>query len=140
MPEAKYTILVPRHDDQGNILIPIAGYAREYLNQLGIMKHIYVEDSFTRNEQDSLQSIVVVADDTPEVDSTIKQTASYLGELVNRWGIAVFKEGKDGIRTWEIANTNYRPDEPAKDELIDLPTLDQVNPGTPATSGPVNVV
>lgn len=49
----------------------------------------------------------VLAHDTPETDSYIKQLASHVGELVNRRYVLVSKEGSQGTQAWRISNRHY---------------------------------
>jgi hypothetical protein len=142
VPEAKYTILVPLQDDRGNQLVPLSPYARQYLQNIGISDKVYTEPSKHDGTID-LETLVVLAEDNPMADSSIKQTAHYLAELVNSWGIICIKEGKDGVKTWQIANTNYRPDEPADPKVLSQPetkdttSLDQLEqPASPEAISP----
>lgn len=134
MQEAKYTILIPLQDDRGNQLTPLSSYARQYLQQAGISERVYTEPPKHDGNMD-LETMVILAEDNPMVDSSIKQTASYLAALVNSWGILCIKEGNKGVKTWQIANNSYRPDEPADQKVLQTNVIDSDDPffGQPDT-------
>jgi hypothetical protein len=112
MQEARYTILVPQTDDIGNALKDLSGYVRTSLEKALPRATVWQEGSRSKGFE-SYGTVVLIAPETPEVDSHVKQMAHYVGEAANRWGVTCFKEGKQGIKTWQIQNASYRADEPA---------------------------
>lgn len=64
----------------------------------------------------------VVALDTPETDSYIKQMSVMLGEWCNHHMIHVTKDGNQGIQPWQMVNHKYNGG-PAHPDIIDTPTL-----------------
>ena len=127
MAQAKYSILVPRVDNQGNELRDIAAAAHHYLFY-GPLK---VEGSFIEPNKighwrdapaEPHDALVTYAEDSPEMDSQMKQLAAHVADVANQWGIFIAKEGKNGIQTWVINNPQYRDGEPAEDIALAEPT------------------
>lgn len=115
---AKYRIAIPKVDNFGNPLRNIAGAAHTYL----FYGPLHIERSWTekgiqgnwRDDPDeTYDHLIAVAQESPQMDSSMKQLAVHIGEACNQWGIFVLKEGKNGPTPWTVRNPNYRPNEPA---------------------------
>jgi hypothetical protein len=97
MPSAKYTILVPSHP-------PVAQAVYEYLSD-GPVK----TDAINVIPGNPWTQIYAWAEDIPEVDSHMKQIGTYAAQAVNVPSLTVMKDGKNGVSTWEMRNTQYNP-------------------------------
>lgn len=115
--QARYAIHVPTHDNTGQPLRDLAQAAHEHLFRAGAIEGSYIERGKVGNWRDyapeGMDHLVTYAEDTPETDSHIKQTAQYVGELANQEAMAIEKHGKDGPVLWVVDNSNHRPNEPA---------------------------
>jgi hypothetical protein len=67
-------------------------------------RNVYMDGSFQNYEP-----VSIITEDTPHADSTVKQAAAYVAEVVGSGSIIVSKHGKDGITTWPIRNTASPP-------------------------------
>lgn len=65
---------------------------------------IHSEGPHIDHDGQAFKHLVIVSNDSPEVDSHVKQLASHVGELTNHPATAVLKEGKGGPQGWTIAN------------------------------------
>ena len=108
MAQAKYTLMIPLNDNLGNELQDIATAAHQYLFESGKVEGTYIEGPKKGNWRDDPQELfehlITVADDTPEMDSTIKHLALVIARAANQWGVFCTKEGKNGIESWTIQN------------------------------------
>lgn len=121
--KAKFSIHVPTRDNLGNQLRDLATAAHQHLFQNAGIDGSYIErgkDGNWRDDpQEKLDHLVTFADDTPEIESHMKQTAAHIGDLANQWGVTVTKEGKDGPNLWVIDNPNYAEGAPAQDAALE---------------------
>lgn len=134
--QAKYSMLVPKVDNLGNELVDIASAAHHYLFY-GPMR---IEGSFVeRDKQGNWRDldpephdmIVTYADDSPQMDSQMKQAAAYVADVANQWGIFVIKEDGKSINTWTVANPAFRPGEPAEQLALAQPESTMAPSGNP---------
>jgi hypothetical protein len=111
MARAKYTIMIPLADNLGNELQDISTAAHKYLFDSGKVEGTYIEGPKKGNWRDDPQEffehLITIADDSPEMDSTIKHLALVVARAANQWGVFCTKEGKDGIHDWTISNKDY---------------------------------
>lgn len=105
---AKYTIHVPTHDTMGNLLQDLSYQAHAHLSKaLGRMIHsLHVEGPYQHGTS-TARHLLLVAHDTPEVDSHVKQTATQLAEAANHPTVTVIKESQQGIQPWTMQNKSY---------------------------------
>lgn len=115
MAHAKYSVYVPKHDTLGNPLADLAKAAHDHLAYGPTKRHIKGSQIHRGIEMGSGPHDVVVAyaEDSPEMDSHVKQVASFVGELANHPSLFVSKEGKN-VTSWPIRNSLYRHGEPAE--------------------------
>ncbi len=116
-------MLIPKVDNVGNALVDIASAAHHWLFYGPLkVEGSYVERDKMGNWRDMdpepHDMIVAYADDTPEMDSQMKQLGVHVADVANQWGIFVVKENGKGINTWTVANPHFRPDEPADDAAL----------------------
>ena len=96
MAQARYTVLVPN----------LPGLARAV--------HTYLSDGPIRAKAlNTVQghpsdAIIAWADESPEVDSHMKQLGTYIAEAANVESVSVVKEGKT-TSTWTMRNKHYVP-------------------------------
>ena len=115
--EAKYEVLIPKADNLGNPLIDLAPHAMHYLSKSIITTSIHVDTGrrvFWEGREEPFDALVVTAEDKPQIDSTIKQLAAYVGEVANQDLVLVSKHGTNGIDTWPIKNASYQEGQPAE--------------------------
>lgn len=105
MAAAKYTVNVPAADELGNRLKIHRGVHQHLLN-LG-------HDMPAIHEGYPIHQVSTWAEESPEMDSTMKQIGSYVGEIANAPHIFVTREGKNTAR-WPIRNPHYFEGEPAE--------------------------
>jgi hypothetical protein len=124
--QAKYTVMIPTHDNLGQQLgdIPTAAHHWLFYHPKVKVQGSYIQGPMKGNWRDDPQEtfhhLVTYADDTPEMDSTIKQLAHHVADVANQWGVFVAKEGgKQGIQSWVIDNPNYRHGEGADAAVLD---------------------
>lgn len=117
---AKYTIMIPTHDNLGQELGDISTAAHHWLfygpgpNVEGSFIEGPKRGNWRDDPQEEFNHLVTYAEDSPEMDSTVKQLAVHIAEIANQWGVFVTKEGgKAGIQSWVIDNPNYRHGEGA---------------------------
>lgn len=117
MAKAKYTLMIPLADNLGNELEDISTAAHQYLFDSGKVEGTYIEGPKRGNWRDDPQELfehlITVAEDTPEMDSTIKHLALVIARAANQWGVYCTKEGKDGIQDWTIKNKDADMEAPA---------------------------
>ena len=119
MADAKYTLMIPIRDNLGNNLGDIATAAHHWLfyGPGPKVEGSYIEGPKRGNWRDDPQEefnhLITVAEDTPEMDSTIKQLALHIAHAANQWGLFCIKEGKDGIQKWTVPNSDYQEGVPA---------------------------
>lgn len=101
MAKAHYTIHVPNQHRR------IGLAAHHYLTSAPI-RGINAATVQYGHPHDSLN---VIGEETPEMDSHMKQTGAFIGELANEPFIDVLKQGKQ-LAHWPIHNPHYLP-EPA---------------------------
>jgi hypothetical protein len=124
--KAKYTIMIPTTDNLGQPLVDIATAAHRvmFYGPLQIQGS-YVDPGKHGNWRDSDPEphdlLVTIAEDTPEMDSHVKQIALEVGEFANQWGIFVVKEGKDGITDWVVDNPRYQDGQGAEPTALAQP-------------------
>lgn len=96
--KAHYTIHVPSHARQ------VAIAAHHYLTS-GPIRGVNTATVSFGHPNDALH---VVGDETPELDSHIKQTGTFIGDVANVSHIDVTKQGKN-VAHWPMANPHYQP-------------------------------
>lgn len=122
MASAKYTVLIPTHDELGQQL-----QLSEAVHQAVTSSNVRVEAA-TVTHGNPYDSLTIWAEDTPESDSNIKQLGVHTAEVANVQSISVTKEGKTGA-TWQMRNPSYIPQQGAEPSALAIPL-----PLTPGTS------
>lgn len=118
---AKYTIQIPTTDNEGNQLADLASAAHESLFRYGPQSNqvqgtkIYrgVAGNWRSDAQEIFDELITYAEDTPEMDSTMKELATHVAEIANQWGVMVFKEGEDAPKMWMMQHPNATGEGPA---------------------------
>ena len=131
MAQAKYTLFIPTSDDQGSPLRQLAEHAHRHLMEVLPRAVIHIEPARQMShgrQPESHEAIVIHAEDTPITDTRIKQVGAQIAEVANRWGIVGVKEGKQGVRTWEISNPHHQPGHPAEHLALEPQTAAPVAP------------
>lgn len=98
MAKAQYTIHIPNHARQVGIA------AHHYLTS-GPIRGINAATLTYGHPHDSLH---VIGEETPELDSHIKQTGTFVGDVANVPVIDVIKNGKNVVH-WQMRNPHYQP-------------------------------
>ena len=116
--QAKYRVMIPTKDNLGHDLGDIATAAHQWLWQATGVEGTRIEGPVRGNWRDDPQEefydLVTFANDTPEMDSHIKQLAMEVARGANQWGVFVTKEGKQGGQSWTIDNPDYHPGAPSE--------------------------
>lgn len=101
--QAKYTVKIPQGQDD------LAGAALHYLHYGSDTRF---EDATLHRGVQSFDGqhdyLIMLAEDSPEMDSRAKQLAHYVAEAGNVESILVTKENKDGVNSWVIRNRAYQ--------------------------------
>jgi hypothetical protein len=118
--QAKYMIMVPRVDNLGNPLTDIAAAAHRFLFYGPLkVEGSYIDPGKRGNWRDDdpeeYDHLITFAEDTPQMDSEMKQLAAEIADAANQWGIFMTKEGGGNIVSWTVPNPVYREGEPALD-------------------------
>ena len=108
---SRYTILIPKEDELRQPL-QLAAAAHQYVND----GHIKCEGSNVHHGT-PFDSLVIWAEDKPEIDGNIKHLAVYVAEVANVKYITVVKDGKNG-KAWHMNNNSYRPHEGADEVAL----------------------
>lgn len=114
--QALYTIQIPTSDNLGNPLGDLATAGHHWLWQQTGQQGSRIRRGIHGNwegEQEVYDDLEVMAEDTPEMDSHIKQLAKHLNEAANQWGMFVMKQGAQGPQSWVIDNPSYQEGAPA---------------------------
>jgi hypothetical protein len=124
---SKYTVQIPVKDNLGQPLKDIATAAHHYLHN-GPIKNVgskiyrNVEGNWRDDPQERFDDLILVVDDTPEMDSAVKQLAVHIADVANQWGVYVTKEGKNGIQDWVMPPPQFRKGEGADPAMLkDVP-------------------
>jgi hypothetical protein len=137
--QAKYTIHIPTHDNLGQPLRDLATAAHRHLFQNGVIEGSYIEPgkkgNWRNDPQETFDHLVTYAEDKPETDSHLKQTATHIADLANQWGVTVTKEGPKGPMLWIVDNPGYRDGEGAHPDA--LPYVPVAQRGTPPSDSPL---
>jgi hypothetical protein len=96
--KAKYTIFIPSEAKN------VAYAAHHYLAHGPL-----ATGAATVHHGHPFDTLIVFAEDTPEIDSHIKQLGAFVGEVANTQSIHVTKETGKAVHTWELANPYYTP-------------------------------
>lgn len=122
---AKYIIQIPTTDNEGNKLKDLAAAAHESLYRYAPVKGIQgtrirrgIQGNWADDEPETFDDLEVYADDSPEVDSTMKELAVHVAELANQWGVMVFKEGEGAPKAWQMEAPNVTGTGPADEAAI----------------------
>lgn len=108
MAKAHYTIHVP------NTARNVSVAAHHYLTN----GPIHGINSATVQFGHPHDSLTVVGDETPELDSHIKQTGTFIGDVANIPFINVIKQGKN-VAHWTMHNPNYQAQPPGPPAALD---------------------
>lgn len=121
--QAKYVVMIPQRDNLGNDLGDVATAAHHWLTYgpgpkiEGSFIHRNIDGNWRDHPRETFDHLITYAQDTPEMDSHVKQLAAHVAEHGNQWGVMVAKEGgKKGVDSWIIPNPQYRDGESAQTE------------------------
>jgi hypothetical protein len=118
--QAKWTVMIPQKDNLGNDLGDVATAAHHWLHYGpgpkvdGSFIHRNIQGNWRDEPAELHDHLVTVAQDTPEMDSYVKQLAHHIGEAANQWGVFVMKEGGGNTHSWVIDNRNYQEGQPSE--------------------------
>jgi hypothetical protein len=101
--KAKYSVFIPSEARQ------VAVAAHHYLSYGPL-----ATSAATVQHGHPFDILIVFAEDTPEIDSHIKQLGVFVGEVANAQSIHVTKETGKAVHTWELANPYYQPPAPVQ--------------------------
>jgi hypothetical protein len=103
---ALYTIHAPTHDPFGNKLaINTIGHPAFDFSKLKRLVHdVHTEGP---HEGHPYRHVKVLAVDSPEVDSHVKNAAATIAELSAHPSVFVHKQGVRGHEPWTVSNLNY---------------------------------
>lgn len=120
---ARYTIHIPTHDTLGNPLLDLSVNAQQRLTKaLSRMIHsLHAEGPYDHGTHGA-RHLHLVAHDTPEVDSHVKQLATELAHVANHPHVTVIKESQQGIQPWIMPNKRHDPRVPSQYALAPVPT------------------
>jgi hypothetical protein len=105
---AKYIVRVPTHDPHGNLLQDLTPICWQHLqNKIPQLIHSMHAEGPHAGHQGTHRHLHILAYDTPETDSHVKQVATHVGQLVNHQTILVSKEGAQGAQAWHVPNQHY---------------------------------
>lgn len=107
MAKARYSIHVPNHARQ------VALAAHHYLTN-GPIRGIGTATLSYGHPHDSLH---VIGEESPELDSHMKQTGTFIGDVANVPYIDVVKHGKN-IAHWQMFNPHYQPQQMAAPQAL----------------------
>lgn len=111
--QAKYTLAIPHSDLLGNRLHDIAAAAHHWLingPEKVDASHIQRDIEAHNGMHDFL---VAIGEDSPRLDSTMKQLGHHIVDAANHPVATVMKEHDKGIQSWQINNMNYQPGVPS---------------------------
>lgn len=96
--KAKYTVFIPSEAKQ----VAVAAHHFLAYGQLPT-------GASTVHFGHPFDTLVTFAEDSPEIDSHMKQLGTFVGELANAQSIHVTKETGKAMKTWEMHNPYYQP-------------------------------
>lgn len=111
MASAKYTVHIPGTDELGQPL-KASGAAHHYLTY-GKLPFSAVGVQYGH----PFDQVTAWGEETPEIDSHMKQLGAYAGEIANHPSVTVTREGKTPAY-WEIHNPHYRSGEGAESSVL----------------------
>lgn len=115
--QALYTIQIPTHDNLGNHLGDLATAAHHWLwqktGQQGSRIRRNTHGNWQDDPQETFDDLEVIGEDSPHMDSHIKQLAKHLNEAGNQWGMFVMKQGGGNVTSWVVDNPHYQEGAPA---------------------------
>lgn len=118
---AQYVVYLPTHDHYGNLLKDFGPPAHEWLaGKLGRNLHsIHVEGPHAghRDPHSTFRHLHVVATDSPETDSHIKQLGVHVAQLANHPTVFVLKHSGEKLDPWTLQNRAHTPG-PAHPEAV----------------------
>lgn len=131
---AEYTLQIPKFDNEGNALKDLASAAQESLWRYAPQARVEGArvtrnvEGFWHGQQDStFDDLTVIGEDSPELDSTIKQLGVHLVELANQWGLYIIKKGGGNVVTWTVTSPNASGEGPADPDALLEPPQDAVS-------------
>jgi hypothetical protein len=133
--QAKYTLYLPTHDEQGNVLKNLSEHVLHYLRTTLPRSVIHIEPPrpVTQGGEPSFhRAVVIMADDHPISDSHIKQVGQHVAEVANVATIIGVKEGKQGVKTWELSNPHHVPGAPSEALAQSSPRVPGQDPQQPS--------
>lgn len=116
MATAQYEVLIPKADTLGYPIRDLAPHAMQYLISAIEVVKAEVEPErrvWWLGKEEPFDALVFIAEDNPQTDSHAKQVAAYVGDAANQDVILVTKQGKSGIQTWPVKNSQHVPGQPS---------------------------
>jgi hypothetical protein len=116
---ARYVIQLPVMDKHHNQIRDLSQECWQFLEgKIARLIHSMHTEGPHQGHKGAHRHLHILALDTPETDSTIKQLAVFVGQLVNHRTVLVSKEGSQGADVWHVANKWYNHG-PADINVID---------------------
>lgn len=99
--KAKYSIFIPAHARY------VAQAAHHYLSY-GPLQTLHATVQYGHPDDE----LVVYAEETPKMDSHMKQLGVFVAEVANLPVTKVVKQTGKNIHTWDMRNVSYQPPAP----------------------------
>lgn len=120
--KAKYVLQVPTHDNEGNELTDLAAWAAQELRKAGVQGGRIegpVRGFWEDDEEETFWLLIVHHDESPEMDSAVKATATRVATLGNQWAVYAWKEPQGGgIFELTGENPDYSEGQPADPTVL----------------------
>ena len=139
MAQAKYSIQIPTQDNLGQPLKDLSAAVHTYL-----FRNFGVEGSWKDTGQigywrdddpEPYETLVTIQEESPEMDSAVKEAGKFVAEIANQWGIHVHKSSSNGPASWIVNNSSFRPDEGADPSVLLEPVPPVPNDPLPPDGG-----
>lgn len=117
---AQYRVQIPATDLTGFPLHPqLPAGAHKWLaeKQPRALQQAWVEGPH-QHAYGPGHHLVVIAEESPEMDSHVKQLAAHVGELANHPTVLASKQGKNGLESWVIPNRKYTEGQPSNAAVV----------------------
>lgn len=110
---AKYVVYLPTHDHYGNLLKDFGPPSHEWLaGKLGRNLHsMHLEGPHAGHldPHSTYRHLHVVAIDSPETDSHVKQLGQHVARMANHPSVFILKNGDGKPQPWTLQNRAYSP-------------------------------
>src|SRR4051812_13202575 len=104
--QARYEVLIPASNGlQGLGQEDVAGAALKHVGDTLRPSYVTIDRSrevYSETGAQYFDVVEIVADESPQVDSTLKQLGVYVADVTGHSPILVSKQGKGGIQIWHM--------------------------------------